>query len=314
MSNSDVAISRGPGRVRAYFISKFGLGARESIAGFALIAPFLLFFIVFRVLPYLMSIWLSFVDWHPRGKTDFVGFENYTDVLTMPAFQKSMVNSFYYALMVVPTSIALSLLIAVLITSVRRKGVQSFFQAVYYIPGVVSGLAVAVIWRFIFDGQIGLLNYLTSLVGNPPVKWLGNIRTAMPSLAFMGLLSGNGGSIIIFSAALLGIPSTLYDAASIDGAGFWKRHWTVTIPLLTPALLYVLVLSTLGSLQVFVPIYVMTRGGPVRSTTTVGYYIYNQLMYYGNAGTAAAAGLVLLVATVGLTVFQFRRFSQVIEY
>ena len=314
MSNSDLAMPGETGRLRAYFTSKFGLSTREAIAGFALITPFLLFFTVFRVLPYLMGIWLSFVDWHPRGKSEFVGFENYIDVLTMLAFQKALINSFYYAVMVVPTSIVLSLLIAVLITSVRRKGIQSFFQAIYYIPGVVSGLAVAVIWRFIFDGQIGLLNYLTSLVGIPPVKWLGNIHTAMPSLAFMGLLSGNGGSIIIFCAALLGIPSTLYDAAAIDGAGFWKRHWTITVPLLTPALLYVLVLSTLGALQVFVPVYVMTRGGPVRATTTVGYYIYNQLMYYGNAGTAAAAGLILLVATVGLTVVQFRRFSQVIEY
>jgi multiple sugar transport system permease protein len=206
------------------------------------------------------------------------------------------------------------LLIAVLIVSLRNQRFQSILQATYYLPGVVSGLAVAIIWRFVFDYETGMLNYLLSLFKLGPVAWLGDPRSALPSLALMALFAGHGGSIIIFCAALLGIPTELYEAAEVDGASFWQRHVRITLPLLTPALLYVLVITTIGALQVFVPVFVLTRGGPVYSTITVGYYIYNQLMYYANAGTAAAAGLLLLVATVGLTIVQFRRFSQVVEY
>lgn len=286
----------------------------EKLWGYLLIAPFMAFFVVFFILPYGMVIWLSFVDWHPRGVTEWVGFQNYTDVVEMPSARKAMVNSFYYSFMVVPVSTALSLLTAILIVSLRSSKLRSFFQATFYLPGVISGLAVAIIWRFVFDYHVGILNYALSLIKVEAVNWLGNIYTALPSLAGMAIISSNGVAIIIFCAALLGIPNSLYDAAAVDGASFWRKHWSITIPLLTPALLYVVVVSTLGALQVFVPVFVLTRGGPVHSTMTVGYYIYNQLIFYGNTGTAAAAGLLLLVATVGFTIMQFRRFSQVVEF
>ena len=286
----------------------------EKLWGYLLILPFMAFFVVFFLLPYGMVIWLSIVDWHPRGVTEFVGLQNYADVIEMPSAKKAMFNSFYYTLMVVPVSTALSLLTAILIVSLRSSAMRGFFQAAFYLPGVISGLAVAIIWRFVFDFHVGVLNYALSLVNLEPVNWLGNIYAALPSLAGMAIVSSNGVAIIIFCAALLSIPSSLYDAASVDGAAFWRKHWSITLPLLTPALLYVVVVSTLGALQVFVPIYVLTRGGPVHSTITVGYYIYNQLIFYANAGTAAAAGLLLLVATVGFTVMQFRRFSQVVEF
>ena len=293
---------------------KVRYAVRQQLWGVAFILPFLAFFIVFFVVPVVMAFWLSFVEWHPRGTTIFVGMKNYVDVLGMDSFLKAVRNSFLYALMVVPASIAISLLIAILIISLRSKRLQGFFQATYYLPGVISGLAVAIIWRFVFDFETGVLNYFMSLLGLPPVAWLGTAATALPSLALMALFAGHGGAIIIFCAALLGIPSELYEAAEVDGASFWTRHRRITLPLLTPALLYVLVISTIGALQMFVPVFVLTRGGPVYSTITVGYYIYNQLMYYANAGTAAAAGILLLLATVGLTAVQFRRFSQVVEY
>ena len=286
----------------------------EKLWGYLLILPFMAFFVVFFLFPYVMVIWLSIVDWHPRGVTEYVGLQNYADVVEMPSAQKAMVNSFYYTLLVVPISTALSLLTAILIVSLRSSNMRGFFQAAFYLPGVISGLAVAIIWRFVFDFHVGVLNYFLSLINLEPVNWLGNIYAALPSLAGMAIISSNGVAIIIFCAALLSIPSSLFDAAAVDGAAFWRKHWSITLPLLTPALLYVIVVSTLGALQVFVPIYVLTRGGPVHSTITVGYYIYNQLIFYANTGTAAAAGLLLLIATVGFTVIQFRRFSQVVEF
>lgn len=286
----------------------------DKLWGYLLIAPFMLFFVVFVLVPYGMAIWLSFVDWHPRGITKFVGLQNYIAVASTTVARKALLNSFYYALMVVPLSTIVSLITAMLIASLRSRALRSFFQATFYLPGVISGLAVAIIWRFVFDFHVGVLNYLLSLLALAPVNWLGNIYTALPSLAGMAVLSGNGVAVIIFCAALLSIPTDLYDAAAVDGANFWRKHWSVTLPLLTPALLYVIVVSTLGALQVFVPVFVLTRGGPVYATMTVGYYIYNQLIFYASAGTASAAGLLLLIATIGLTVFQFRRFSQVVEF
>ncbi|HRW09690.1 MAG TPA: sugar ABC transporter permease [Caldilineaceae bacterium] len=286
----------------------------EKLWGYLLIAPFMVFFTIFVLVPYGMVIWLSFVDWHPRGVTAYVGLQNYMAVISTDVARKAMFNSFYFALLVVPISTALSLITAMLIVSLRNRGLRSFFQATFYLPGVISGLSVAIIWRFVFDYHVGILNFFLSLLGVEAVNWLGNIYTALPSLAGMAILSGNGVAIIIFCAALLSVPADLYHAAAVDGANFWRQQWSITLPLITPALLYVIVVSTLGALQVFVPVYVLTRGGPVYSTMTVGYYIYNQLIFYGNTGTAAAAGLLLLIVTIGLTIFQFRRFSQVVEF
>jgi multiple sugar transport system permease protein len=314
MSIVDRATHRSVQTAKPSVQAKITYAAREKLWGIFFITPFMLFFIVFFLIPCVMVIWLSVVDWHPQGVTKFVGLQNYITVISMDSFQKAVRNSIFYAMMVVPCSIALSLITAILIVSLRSHALQSFFQATFYLPGVISGLAVAIIWRFVFDYHVGVLNYFLSLLKLGPVNWLGNVYTALPSLAGMAILAGNGAAIIIFCAALLGIPTDFYDAAAVDGASFWRQHWSITLPLLTPALLYVLVISTIGALQVFVPVYVLTRGGPVYSTITVGYYIYNQLMFFGNAGTAAAAGLLLLIGTVGLTIFQFRHFSQVVEF
>ena len=284
----------------------------RKLWGFSFAVPFLVFFVFFTLVPYVMSIWLSVVNWQPVLGTTFEGLGNYAYVLKQRAFLRSLQNSFTYALMVVPGRLVVSLLAAILIVSLAKNW-QSFFQAVFYLPGVISGLAVSIIWRFVFDNEIGVLNFFMTKLGFEKVAWLGDPKTALASLALMALVGGYGGSIIIFSAALLGIPQSLYDAASVDGASFWRRHWNVTLPLLTPAILYVLVMGTLGALQVFVPVYALTGGGPVYATTTVGYYIYSELIFMNRTGTAAAGGMILLVLTIGLTALQFRRFSQVVE-
>ena len=291
------------------------LSARENRWGWFFILPFVSLFTVFGLLPIGIAGWLSFVDWHPLATTPFVAFRNYQALLANAAFRKAIWNSFYYAVMTVPAGIALALFIAILIHSLRSGAAKSLWQAVFYLPGVVSGIAVAIIWRFMFDYEHGLLNYfVTSLFGIERVAWLGNVHTALPSLALMALLSSPGGAVIIFVAALGGIPKDLYEAAELDGAGFWRRHSAVTLPLIVPSFLYIFVMSTLGAMQVFVPIWLLTRGGPVYSTMTVAYFIYNQLMYYNNAGTAAAGGVVLLALTVGFTILQFRAFAQVVEF
>ena len=293
---------------------RFGLNYHQTrkLWGYMFIAPFMVFFTVFSFVPYFWAIWLSVVNWKPLGTTTFEGLNNYKFVLNQSSFRKAIVNSFSYAAMVVPGRIIIALLCAILIVSLAKRW-HAILQATFYLPGVISGLAVSVIWRFVFDFEVGVLNYFMTSLGLERVAWLGTKATALPSLAFMALTSGHGGAIIIFSAALLGIPQTLYEAASVDGATFWRRHLSITLPLLMPAILYVAVMGTLGALQVFIPIFWLTRGGPVHATLTVGYYIYNELIFYGRTGTAAAGGLILLVLTVGLTAIQFRRFSKVVE-
>lgn len=313
VSSSNAAAAKQPtALLRAR--KRSSMTARENWAGWLFVTPFMLLFLVFGLFPILVSIFLSFAHWEARGDTYFVGLANYAEVVAMDGFRKAIWNSFYYAVMVVPLGILMALITAILIFALRSANAKGFWQATFYLPGMVSGIAVAIIWRFFFNYEFGLLNSFLEAFGLEKVMWLGNPRTAMPSLALMALLGGPGSTVIIFVAALGGIPKDLHEAAELDGAGFWRRHLNVTLPLITPSFLYVFVMSTLGALQVFTPVYMLTRGGPVYSTMTVAYFIYNRLMYYHNAGTAAATGLILLVLTVGFTVFQFRAFSRVVEF
>ena len=282
--------------------------------GYLFIAPFMALFLVFKVYPSLYAVWLSFVIWKPRGASQWIGLQNYANLIQNELLQKAFVNTFLYVLMVVPTGIVLSLFTAILIYSLRSNAVRQIFQAAFYLPGVISGLAVVLVWRYIYDPEIGLLNYLLSLVGLPPQNWLGNPNTAMPAVAAMALVGGGGGSVIIFVAALGGIPQELYDAALIDGASNWSKHRYITLPLLVPPTLYVMVSSTISAFQVFAPMMVLTHGGPMNRTLTAGFLIWKLIWSYADLGAASATGVMLLLACIGLTIAQFRWFSQVVEY
>ncbi len=285
----------------------------EKIWGYIFVTPFLLLFALFHIVPAGMAIWLSLVNWKPRSVT-WLGLENYAKILSYDAFWLAMGNTFFYALMVVPIGMLLSFITAQLIYLIRAEPVRQFFQGAFYLPGVVSGLAVAIVWRFMFDNEVGLLNFVLTQFNFERVNWLGNVNTALPALAAMAILGGGGAAIIIFVAALGGIPTEYYDAATIDGAGPLQQLTSVTLPLMLPSLLYVLVVGTIGAFQVFIPVYMLTNGGPANRTMTVGYFIYRQIFYYSDLGIAAAAGLLLLLVTVGFTIIQFRRFSSVVEY
>jgi multiple sugar transport system permease protein len=286
----------------------------SKLWGYLFVLPFITAFIIFNVYPSVYAVWLSLLKYKALGQSEFIGLENYRSILTYEQFWISLKNTALYVLMYVPVGMVLSFLTAALIYSLRLDTWRQVFMAAFYLPGVISGLAVAILWRFIYDYEVGLLNWLLAQFGLAPVSWLGNIHTAMPALVLMALVGGGGGAIIIFVAALGGIPTELYDAATVDGAGWWRKLINVTLPLLVPAMLYVLVVRTIGAFQVFIPVYVLTRGGPANATMTVAYFIYRRVFYYQDLGSAAATGLLLLLATVGFTIIQFRRFSQVVEF
>lgn len=285
---------------------------KKERVGYYFIAPVVIYFCVFMLYPIFRTIYLSFVRFNLQGDT-FVGFQNYKVVLSDPIFWKSLWVTFIYTLGVVPVGLAISLFLSVLIFQLTPR-MQTFFKAAFYLPGVVSAVVVSLIWVWMFDPIHGLLNYFLSWFNIGPIPWLGQEHTALLSLMFMAVAGGGGSSIILILAAMGGIPTTLYEAAKLDGAGAWTEFWTITVPLLKPTILYLLVMGTIGSFQVFTNIYMMTSGGPNYSTSTIVYRIYQTAFAFLKLGRASAMALVLAVIIVVISAIQFKFFGQEVEY
>jgi multiple sugar transport system permease protein len=191
---------------------------------------------------------------------------------------------------------------------------QTFFKSAFYLPVVTSGVVLSMVWLFLYDPAFGLLNHLLGRIGISPVLWLADPRFSLPSLVFMYHASSWGGSIIILTASMGGIPKELYEAASIEGASIFRQAISITVPLLKPALTYVSILGTISSLQIFTEIFVMTRGGPNFATTNMVFSIYEYGFIRFDFGRASAVAVILLVATVGLALVQFRLMRTNVEY
>lgn len=276
------------------------------------IAPAVLHFLVFSVYPILSTVYLSFVRFNLQGN-EFVGLQNYQIAMADPIFWKSMANTALYAMVVVPVGIGIALFLSALIFPLRTSA-QNFYKGAFYLPGIVSAVVVSMIWLWMFDSSHGLLNYLLSTVGLGPVTWLGESRTALPSLMFMAVAGGGGAAIILYLAAMGGIPPTLYEAAQIDGATRWTEFWKITLPLLKPTTLYLAVMGTIGSFQVFTSIFMMTRGGPNYATSTIVFSIYQTAFEFLKLGRASAMALVLAVIIITISAIQFKWLGQEVEY
>ncbi len=286
---------------------------REEMWGYIFVTPFLVLFLVFVLVPTVMSVVMAALEWYDR-KPVWVGMANIDHVLNDQRFWQSVRNTLSYVGMFTIAAVALALAVAIRITKFRSQGMRQGLQSAFYLPSVVSLVAVAVVWRYIFNNQFGLINYLLSVVGVESVNWLGNPQTAMPSLVFMDLVTGLGVGIIIFVAAVLGLPSELFDAAHIDGATGWLETIYITIPLLTPSILYVAVTTTIVAMQLFVSVFFLTKGGPVGSTLTLAFLTYRYAFVFLKVGYASAVGLALLLLTLALAVVLFRWFRSVVEY
>jgi multiple sugar transport system permease protein len=267
---------------------------RRALTGWSFAAPFTVLFVVFMALPVLASLVLSVTDLRSTDlrnpfAVNFVGIDNFTRLFSDELFLKSAANTAIFVVIGVPLTMVLALAAATGLNSglIRFK---ALFRVGFYLPVVTSIVAIAVVWRFLLDPEAGLVDNLLRVVGIEGPNWLGNTATALPSLIVMAAWRNFGFLMVIFLAGLQGIPQHLYEAATLDGAGRWQQFRHVTVPLLRPTLLF-------GA--------VMTQGGPLNSTLSVSYHIYNQFGF-GNYGYAAAASYVLFVAIVGLSVLQFR--------
>jgi multiple sugar transport system permease protein len=266
-------------------------------AAYFFLAPALVPIFAFFFLPALAAFVLSFTDFdiYSLGNFQyarFVGLKNYRQLLQDPLFWKAMANTFYYVLIGGPLSIAVSLGTALLINS-KLVRFRSFFQAVYFAPVVTTLVAVAVVWRFIYHPRFGLLNYALGFFGVDPVDWLGDPAWAMPAIIIMSVWKNFGYNMIIFVAGLQNIPSQLYEAARMDGAGAWQQFKSITLPMLAPTTIFVSIIAMIGNFQLFTEPYVMTQGGPVNSTLSIVLLMYQQGFRWWNLGYAAAIAFVL---------------------
>ena len=286
---------------------------RRYLWGYLFVLPALSVFAVFFVYPLVWAFVLGFQKFDVF-QSDWVGLRNYAYVLQDPIYQKAFVNTVVYTLSTVPTGIAIALLLASAIFRLRSSGMQNFYKAAFYLPTQVGGIILALVWVWIFNPRWGLITWLVGSLGLPTRFWLNDPATAMPALIFMNLVSGHGGAVILYLAALGGIPRSLYEAAEIDGAPPFARFMNVTWPLLKPTTVYVLILGIIGSFQVFGPIYVMTQGGPNFATITLYYYTYTTFFQMAQFGLASAQAFVLGAIIIVLSLIQYRIFSTDVEY
>ncbi|GIO55127.1 MULTISPECIES: carbohydrate ABC transporter permease [Paenibacillus] len=280
---------------------------------YAFIAVALVVFAMFTAYPVVSAFIISFQKYKPIG-SEYVGFDNYIATFKDSLFWKSVVNTVVYTILTVPVSLIISFAIAILILPLKKK-LQTTFKAVYYLPAVASGVALSVVWLWIFDPMPeGIFNKLIGLFGISNQNWLGSSATSMFSLVLMAWLSSHGTSIIIYLAALLGIDSSYYEAADLDGANFFQKLWYIVIPSLKPTTLFLLVTGVIGSFQVFQNAYLMTGGGPDNSTTMVGLLIFNNAFKYFEFGKAAAQSLVLAAIIALISLVQFKFMGKDVEY
>lgn len=290
----------------------FSRRARGIFWGYFFIFPSLLAFLIFSLYPMLDSIILSFQRLRLTGR-EWVGIQNYLRLLDEPAFFRILTNTFLYALLIVPFGVLLSLTMAALIFRLPATA-QTFYKSAFYLPVVTSGVVLSIVWLYLYDPAFGLLNYLLGTIGIEPVLWLANPTFSLISIVIMYHASHWGGSIILLTASMGGIPKELYEAAAIEGASILRQVISITVPLLKPALTYVSILGTIASLQIFTEIFVMTRGGPNFATTNLVFSIYEYGFIRFDFGRASAVAIILLVVTVGLAIVQFRVMRTNVEY
>lgn len=282
--------------------------------GYMFILPNFLSFLVFMVFPIIFSFGMSFTDWDLLSSPNFVGISNYIKLFTKDTlFKKSLANTLLYSLYTIPLGMACSLGLAVLLNSKRLRCV-SFFRSVFFLPHVCMLAAVALVWKWFYNADFGILNYLLDIVGIPPQKWLTDRNLALPSIAIMSVWKSAGYNMVIILAGLQGIPRYLYEAASLDGATGFRQFWSITVPLLMPTLFYILITATIGSFQVFDAVMVMTKGGPANATMVYNYYLYQNAFTYFKMGYASAMGYILFMIIMVVTLIQMKVMGKRVSY
>jgi len=322
------------------------LRGREALEGYLFISPWVIGFVVFALGPLLAAVVISFTSWDLIGPAKSVGVENYRELARDPLIAKSLFNTFFYAAFAVPLGVAFALVLAVLLNT-KTRGI-SIYRTIVYLPAVTSGVAIAILWKLLFNADSGLINEVLRLFGSlyeaaingmasaldsrftpaavrfileslrslgapEPPGWLSDPAWSKPALVVMSLW-GVGAPTIIFLAGLQGIPRELYEAAQIDGAGKFGKFRHVSLPMLSPLIFFNLVMGFIGAMQIFVQVFIMTDGGPQDSTLFYVLYLFKQAFQYLKFGYGAAMAWLLFFIILGATLVQFVLSKRWVQY
>lgn len=287
-------------------------GARRLAVAAPFVLPSLIGVAAFLLIPVVIVLVLSFVQWNFLTPPRWVGFANFSTMVQHDHIFHALLVSAYYVLWNIPFQTVLALALAMLL--VRKMPAMGLFRALYVLPYMSTPVAMAVVWSWLFNAQNGLINHLLLLTGVHGPDWLGSTSTALPVVAMVNTWQYAGYNMLFFLAGLLAIPPQLYESASIDGASAFRRFTRITLPLLNSTMLFVLVTDIIGSFQIFDTVYVMTQGGPGNATNVINYQIYQTAFQNFDVGSAAAMSLVLFAVILVVTVIQFRFFRSRITY
>lgn len=271
----------------------------QSLAGWLFILPAFIGTIIFIIIPVICSFGLSFAKWDLLNPIEFVGFANYLELLSDKLFFKILVNTFVFALSTSILGVIIPLVLAAILN--RKIRGSEFYKTAYFLPFITPMIVIGIIWEWIFDPNIGLLNQFLHL----HINWLYDTNFAMPALIMVSVWKLIGYNMVIFLSALSGVSQSLFEAAKIDGADAFQTFKNVTIPLLSPTIFFVVIITAISSFQIFDLIYLMTQGGPLDSTNVIVYAIYKNAFEYFNIGKASAMAYVLFVIILILTLIQW---------
>jgi len=281
---------------------------KETLYGYLFLLPSLAGFTIFLLIPILFSVYLAFTDWDVISgfnNINFIGLENFTRMIGDEWFNASIKNNFVYTLVVVPVTLILSLLIAIILNNMVYM--KNVLRLAYFIPYVSNTVAVSVLWMAMFDPSQGPVNQLLMALGvQSPPKWLVSPDWAMVTIILMSVWTRIGYCLIIYLAALQNLPQELYEAANIDGANWYRKLKSITIPLLTPTTFFLVITQTISTFQVFAPVNLLTRGGPGTSTTVLVYQLYREAFRFYHMGYASAIAMVLFAIIFAVTLVQWR--------
>ncbi len=285
---------------------------REAMWGMAFVSPVVLGFLVFNVGPIVASFILSLTDYNILNPApQWLGLANYQKALREPLFHTSLGNTLYYTAFRIPLSVAIAFVLATLVK--KATAASRIYRSAIYLPSIVPSVGSAIVWIVILNPQFGLVNYLLELVGISGPGWLTSPTWAKPAIILMNLW-GIGGSFVVFLAALQDIPPEYYEAASVDGANPWHHFWHITVPLMTPTVLFNLVMESIYAFQVFEAAFIMTSGGPLRATYFMALYIYDNAFKFLSMGFASAVSWILFAIIMVFTLAVLRSSNRWVFY
>jgi multiple sugar transport system permease protein len=296
---------------RTFLNIQMSLGRRRTVWGYIFIMPFILGFIFWFLIPALVAAYLAFQSWNLLTPPRFVGLENIEKLFQDPILPQSLKATFLYTILSVPLGLVLSFCLAMLINT-KLRGI-AIFRTIYYLPTIVPAVANALLWAWLLNTEFGLINTGLRALGGSKVAWLQEPAWAIPAFVLMSLWA-SGGAMIIFLAGLQGIPDIYYEAAEIDGAGPWEQLRFVTLPLMSPIILFNLVIGFIGSFQVFTSALLITNGGPQNSTLFLVLYIYRTAFQTRQMGYAAVLSWVLFLILMLLSFIVFKYFGSRVYY